>query len=279
MTYNTKYIARVFSLILIVEVISLFAMEKQTEVTKTKDTKLIEEKYKKYGKPYLDCVHKPLVIIRTLNNRKYIKTFHGTVRTSTNTKHVEAWYSQTTSPLGTPKKLSQYYNFSIFIEAVKDLRVNLDYIFSILDGLKVSPNTAVSESRESTTKSISSIGTSFIGCVVRLIVKKEKIRKSEVKILEDLLLRCGGDPDRLVFYKTSITCRLTPHGFYIYFKDGENNSYGPKNSFFTPQEILNKFKKQRGLSMNQNATIGNIDSLFVKTRGQLALESVNNQQK
>ncbi len=276
MTTNTKYITHVFPLILLVCAVSIFAMQKE----QTAKLSEITEKYKRYGKPYLNCLHKPAVLIRTLNNRRYIKTLHGTVHTSTNTKYVETQYSSTTSPFGIAKKQSQYYNFSIFMEAVKDLRVNLDYIFSILDGLKVSPNTAVSESRESTTESISSMGTSFLGCVVRLILKKEKIcSKSEIKILENLLLKFRGDSDRLVFYKAAMTYIPTRHGYSIYFNDSQNKLYGPKESFFTPQQILNKFKKQQGLSVDQNKIIKDIDSLFAKTRCQLALESINNKQK
>ncbi len=275
MTTNTKYITHVFPLILLVCATSVFAMEKEKQAAKLDE---ITEKYEEYGKPYLDCVHKPLVIIRTLNNRRSIKTLHGTVSIPINTNYMETQYLLTTGPLGTPNRLSQYYKFSIFMEAVKDLRVNLGCIFSIMNGLKVSPNTAVSESYESTTKSISSIGTSFLGCVVRLIVKKDK--KHKIKILEDLLLKFGGDPDRLVFYKSSSVVRIpTNRGCTLYFDDGENKLYGPTKNFYTPQQILNQFKKQQDLSMNQNKIIKDIDSLLAKTRYQLALESINNQQE
>ena len=263
MTTNTKYITRMFPLILLVCAASVFAMEEKTE----NKYDAIRKKYNTYGETFL---------LKTKWNTECIKIESLEVNKQNLKRSAEQFLIANKSLIGKSNQESQYFkSFAVFTEAVRDIKKNIGYTIPIIEGLGITPNAAVSESNLSTTKSISSMGTSFLGCVVRLIVENGKKINGGMKILEDLLKR-GGNPDELKFYKNSYFKHLVSFN-KKYFFDGQYMVYGPKESFFTPQQILNKFKKQQGLSMNQNKTIEDIDNLFAKTRGQLALESVNNQ--
>ena len=237
---------------------SVFSMEKEKQVAKAKafanyvltmqaKKGEIGKKYKKYGETFL------------------------TPRDLTPMEQKRVWDKEVCDcPIVFTKKDEHYKDFGVLMEAVRDIRTNLRNVIPVIKGLDITPNTAVSESRESTTESISKMGTSILGCVVRLMVKKEK--EYGMKILADLLKR-GVSPNELKFHytlrfneKIRGLCSLSGNGVWEkdchIFYDGQYKSYGPEENFFTPQQILNKFKNKKDLSVKQKEIIEKIDSLF-----------------
>ena len=268
MTTNTRYITRVFPLTLLVCAASVFAMEEKKE----DQLSVIKKKYNKYGETFLlepkwntSCIKIESLEVTKQNLKRYAKQF----------------------VLGNEsliKKLNQkdqyFKSFAVLTEAVSDIKENLDYTIPIIDGLGITPNAAVHICDH--TKTGKKIGSSILGLVACLMVEKPEKEKRGMEILEDLLKR-GANPDKLEFYKIlelkrKVFCQpgiITMRRMITHYNpnnwdkhvtdiyDGQYKLYGQKEDFYTPRQLFDSLKKQQqDLSVNQNKTIENINSLF-----------------